>query len=291
MPELPEVETIARTLAPSLIGRVIAGIDLVYRPLLRGGRPGRLRGLIGRRVLGVRRRGKMLLVEIEGCRTLVFHLKMTGQFLFAAAPEPRATNLPLRRSFVPLMTQMVSYLAGGGAADADHHVGAELLLLRGGWDANQPVYAVRPDGGRFRAAVRVVGAEPQAYLAADTVDQSGFYQLEAPSAAAAARSASTHNVFAANAPRSESVPRAADPAELETRAGRWRLRIVDAGRGSGIDDEQTRTSLLTAGPAGRGIWDALLWTVLILVLLEPLIANRIRGPRKTESPAAARRAA
>ena len=99
MPELPEVETIARTLAPSLVGRVIAGIDLIYRPLLRGGRPGRLRGLIGRRVLGVRRRGKMLLVEIEGGRTLVFHLKMTGQFLFAAASEPRDKHIRLAIQF------------------------------------------------------------------------------------------------------------------------------------------------------------------------------------------------
>jgi len=99
MPELPEVETIARTLAPSLIGRVIAGIELLYRPLLRGGRPGRLRGLIGRRVLGVRRRGKMLLIPIEGGRTLVFHLKMTGQFLFAGAAEPRDKHVRLAVRF------------------------------------------------------------------------------------------------------------------------------------------------------------------------------------------------
>ncbi|MGZ5469945.1 MAG: DNA-formamidopyrimidine glycosylase family protein, partial [Candidatus Aminicenantales bacterium] len=37
MPELPEVETIARTLAPAVIGRTIAGIELIYRPLLRTG--------------------------------------------------------------------------------------------------------------------------------------------------------------------------------------------------------------------------------------------------------------
>jgi len=89
MPELPEVETIARSLEPRLKGRRIAGIDLVFRPLLRrGGRKG-LEALCGRRVLGVRRRGKMLLVEIEDGRTLVFHLKMTGQFLFAGQGTPR----------------------------------------------------------------------------------------------------------------------------------------------------------------------------------------------------------
>lgn len=89
MPELPEVETIARTLEPAVRGRVVAGIELLYRPLLRrGGRKG-LDALKGRRVLGVRRRGKMLLIECEGGRTLVFHLKMTGQFLFASRGEER----------------------------------------------------------------------------------------------------------------------------------------------------------------------------------------------------------
>ena len=89
MPELPEVETIARTLEPAVCNRLITGIELLYRPLLRrGGRKG-LDSLRGRRVLAVRRRGKMLIIEFEGGRTLVFHLKMTGQFSFAATGEAR----------------------------------------------------------------------------------------------------------------------------------------------------------------------------------------------------------
>lgn len=98
MPELPEVETIARSLGPRLRGRAIAAIELLHRPLLRrGGREG-LEAVRGRRVLGVRRRGKMLLVECQGGRTLAFHLKMTGQFLFAKEGEPRDkhTRLVLR---------------------------------------------------------------------------------------------------------------------------------------------------------------------------------------------------
>jgi formamidopyrimidine-DNA glycosylase len=99
MPELPEVETIARSLAPRLTGRRIAAIELLYRPLLRtGGRKG-LEALRGRRVLGVRRRGKMLLVDCEGGRALVFHLKMTGQFLFAAEAEPRDKHVRLAVRF------------------------------------------------------------------------------------------------------------------------------------------------------------------------------------------------
>jgi formamidopyrimidine-DNA glycosylase len=89
MPELPEVETIARSLAPRITGRRIARIDLLYRPLLRTGGRKALEAMRGRRIIGVRRRGKMLLVECEGGRTLVFHLKMTGQFLFHPEGAPR----------------------------------------------------------------------------------------------------------------------------------------------------------------------------------------------------------
>jgi formamidopyrimidine-DNA glycosylase len=95
MPELPEVETIARSIAPRIAGRRIAAVELLYRPLLRrGGRKG-LAEMPGRRIVRIRRRGKMLLVECEGGRTLVFHLKMTGQFLFAAEGSPRDRHVRL----------------------------------------------------------------------------------------------------------------------------------------------------------------------------------------------------
>ncbi len=98
MPELPEVETIARGLVPRLRGRVVASVELLHRPLLRRAGPRALAALRGRRILGVRRRGKMLLIELEGGRTLVFHLKMTGRFLLTPAAEPRDnhTRLVLR---------------------------------------------------------------------------------------------------------------------------------------------------------------------------------------------------
>ena len=95
MPELPEVETIARSLAPRLAGRVISGVELLYRPLLRTGGRKRLVAMRGRPIVRVRRRGKMLLVECEGGRTLVFHLKMTGQFLFAGQGTPRDKHVRL----------------------------------------------------------------------------------------------------------------------------------------------------------------------------------------------------
>jgi formamidopyrimidine-DNA glycosylase len=84
MPELPEVETIVRSLAPAVCGRRIDRAELLFEPLLRRPPKGGLAILAGHRVRRVRRRGKMALIECEGGISLVFHLKMTGQLLLAA---------------------------------------------------------------------------------------------------------------------------------------------------------------------------------------------------------------
>jgi formamidopyrimidine-DNA glycosylase len=83
MPELPEVETIVRSLAPGIRGRTIERAELLFKPLLRRAPRGGLAVLAGKRVLNVRRRGKMAIIECGGGLSLVFHLKMTGQLLLA----------------------------------------------------------------------------------------------------------------------------------------------------------------------------------------------------------------
>ena len=78
MPELPEVETIARALASVLSGRRFEEValfrDRLRTPLdsLRDAR------LAGRKVLAVRRRGRYLVIELEGALALLIHLGMTG---------------------------------------------------------------------------------------------------------------------------------------------------------------------------------------------------------------------
>lgn len=82
MPELPEVETFRRTLAGRVTGRRVSSCRLVFEPLLKAGSVRSLRSLAGRRIERLARRGKYLLVHCQGGLTLVFHLKMTGRFLF-----------------------------------------------------------------------------------------------------------------------------------------------------------------------------------------------------------------
>jgi len=83
MPELPEVETIVRGLAPRLTGLNISEIKLQLASLLKGTRRSELKKLSGKRIIGLWRRGKIIIIECEGGMSLVFHLKMTGNLLFS----------------------------------------------------------------------------------------------------------------------------------------------------------------------------------------------------------------
>lgn len=81
MPELPEVETVTRSIAP-LVGRRIVTAEFRCMRILRGGDPDQMSSrLQGRRIAGVKRYGKFILVSIDGGGYLVIHLGMTGRLL------------------------------------------------------------------------------------------------------------------------------------------------------------------------------------------------------------------
>jgi formamidopyrimidine-DNA glycosylase len=81
MPELPEVETVRRGLAPVLEGARFARV-LARRPDLRFPLPPRFAArLAGARVDALERRGKYLVARLDSAETLVIHLGMTGRFV------------------------------------------------------------------------------------------------------------------------------------------------------------------------------------------------------------------
>lgn len=81
MPELPEVESVRRQLAPELSGRRIE--DVWFDPHPNVGRQfANLGELSGRRVLDVGRRGKFMICPLDARLELVMHLGMTGSFRF-----------------------------------------------------------------------------------------------------------------------------------------------------------------------------------------------------------------
>ncbi len=89
MPELPEVETVRLTLLEGgLRGLAIRGVRVVHPGAVHWPDPMRFaQEIAGRRIEGLGRRGKFLLVDL-GARTLVCHLRMTGRLWLSAAEEP-----------------------------------------------------------------------------------------------------------------------------------------------------------------------------------------------------------
>jgi formamidopyrimidine-DNA glycosylase len=88
MPELPEVETVARGLAQVWDGRRFARINVRRDGLRRPFPPGLADRLTGLRIDSVGRRAKYLLIRLEGGLILLGHLGMSGRMVIGPAPDP-----------------------------------------------------------------------------------------------------------------------------------------------------------------------------------------------------------
>ena len=94
MPELPEVETVARDLRRHLLaddrsGPTITGARVGWTRTLRDEDPARFAGGVsGRRIERIGRRGKQLIIDLSGGAFLTVHLKMTGQLFVVPASLP-----------------------------------------------------------------------------------------------------------------------------------------------------------------------------------------------------------
>jgi formamidopyrimidine-DNA glycosylase len=134
VPELPEVETIVRCLHPRLCGLQVRSVRLLFPPIVREPLLFPLETLVGRRVSGLRRRGKMILMDFSGGRTLIVHLKMTGQLIFCVpdAPSDKHTHFFLRFRGSPRELRFrdvrkFGFIRAVATADAEH--ARELCLL------------------------------------------------------------------------------------------------------------------------------------------------------------------
>jgi formamidopyrimidine-DNA glycosylase len=82
MPELPEVETVRRGLHELIIGRKVAAVDHDTPKSFPNAAIDVRQFLVGAVVTNVRRRAKVLMIDLSSDYTLVIHLKMTGQLVF-----------------------------------------------------------------------------------------------------------------------------------------------------------------------------------------------------------------
>jgi formamidopyrimidine-DNA glycosylase len=97
MPELPEVETIRRQLAPYVEGSTIERVEILDPRWTRPKSPVEVeRQLRDVDVLRLGRSGKYLVMELSGDRHLLMHLRMTGALLIDAPVEPLHTRVRFR---------------------------------------------------------------------------------------------------------------------------------------------------------------------------------------------------
>jgi formamidopyrimidine-DNA glycosylase len=106
MPELPEVETIARSLRegrpnqPSILGKRIVDVNLLWRRTLATPSSEEFKtGLTGQVVQEVGRRGKFLTISLSANQTLLLHLRMSGDLVLRSNESPPAPHDRLILSF------------------------------------------------------------------------------------------------------------------------------------------------------------------------------------------------
>jgi len=86
MPELPEVETVARDLRGLVVGARITGVRVSWLRTLRSQDPEAFaRAVVGRSIVGTSRRAKLVVLELDDATAITIHLKMTGQLFVVRA--------------------------------------------------------------------------------------------------------------------------------------------------------------------------------------------------------------
>ncbi len=141
MPELPEVETVCRTLRPHLVGRRIDQVEVRERRLRRPVVAGFEDRLVGRTIRDVRRRAKYVLLDVGDGQDWVVHLGMSGR-LCVGEPPPELTHVHVvvvleggqvvyyrdpRRFGLMFMTSAEEGLGELGVEPLDSAFSAELL--------------------------------------------------------------------------------------------------------------------------------------------------------------------
>lgn len=159
MPELPEVETIVRRLAPRLRGRTVARAE-VRRPNAVRGAPRRFeRAVTGATIESVTRRGKFLVFQLADGRVWWSHLRMTGQW---RVDRPSGTRGGGRRIREPADSPLGANVAepyaravfelddGSMLTFVDVRTLGEMeILSAAGWARREAAMGIEPLGSAF----------------------------------------------------------------------------------------------------------------------------------------------
>lgn len=143
MPELPEVETVRRSLLKRVVGQRIASLQIGDYPAVLGSdRPEDVRArLVGRTVLGIRRRAKYLIIDLDDDTALVVHLRMTGRLSLVPHDEPPLRHERLAIAFESGLDLRFSDQRKFGRVTHLHHEDLDRLEQRLGLEPLTPDFS------------------------------------------------------------------------------------------------------------------------------------------------------
>ena len=147
MPELPEVETIRIQLSEKIVGLKITDFSVDTPKIFSGER----QNLLGRKITGLRRFAKVLVIDLEGGYSILIHLKMTGQLIYQKNSDRIAGGHPVPPLNLPVPNKTTH-------AIFTFENSAKLFfndLRKFGW-----VKLVKTDGKEIRQLVEEFGVEP-----------------------------------------------------------------------------------------------------------------------------------
>ncbi len=146
MPELPEAETIVRGLRPALVGRTLRRSVVLKPDVLRQSKTAFSRKVRGRGVTGVARRGKNVVLRLDGDTVIAVNLGMTGRLL----PFPRSPRGGAR----PGHPAVRFHLSDGGVLvfDDTRRFGTVEALGTAEWEARSGRMGPEPLDDAYTAA-------------------------------------------------------------------------------------------------------------------------------------------
>lgn len=98
MPELPEVETIAKGLRLAIVGKKVNNIQVIFPGIIKQNTDLFKKSVHHKKIKGVRRRAKYLLIDLSGGKTILVHLGMTGNLLLYDRRLPSAVRREIKAS-------------------------------------------------------------------------------------------------------------------------------------------------------------------------------------------------
>jgi formamidopyrimidine-DNA glycosylase len=162
MPELPEVETVARDLRGLVLDATIVDATVLWPRTLRTHAPDTIgAALSGRQITSVGRRGKQLVVDLSGGAILTIHLKMTGQLFVVPSRTPMDPHIRLVLAFedgrelrfrdIRKFGRVGLYLVDGATGEAVVEAGGAAVFAGTGPEPLDEAFTVRDWRRRIRA--------------------------------------------------------------------------------------------------------------------------------------------